>query len=253
MKVLKDIGLLYRRKLLETLRNPVWVFMGLTTPILYLLLFAPLLHQLEGAPGFPSGSSLDVFVPGILALTAFTGGTGAGWEVIFELKGGVTERLRVTPTSRFALLAGSVLRDITTTIVPIIIVALSAIPFGYHPHFSGLCVLLLLLAFLTAITSAASSALGLILKEIGGIAAVVTGLNLPILLLSGVMLPLSLAPGWLLLLAHFNPLYYVVAAARLLSAGSLSSPAVGLAFLVIISLAILTLTWATQVYRKAVA
>ena len=34
-------GLFFRRKLLETLRQPVWIITGLTTPVLYLVLFAP--------------------------------------------------------------------------------------------------------------------------------------------------------------------------------------------------------------------
>ncbi len=46
MKILRDTWLMYRRSLILTLRQPVWVAMGLFQPILYLILFAPLL---EGA------------------------------------------------------------------------------------------------------------------------------------------------------------------------------------------------------------
>lgn len=55
MKVVRDTGLLGRRKLLETLRRPVWVIVGLSTPLLYLALCAPLLHRLAGGRGFPTG------------------------------------------------------------------------------------------------------------------------------------------------------------------------------------------------------
>ena len=41
MKVLHDTWLMYRRSLILTLRQPVWVAMGLFQPILYLFLFAP--------------------------------------------------------------------------------------------------------------------------------------------------------------------------------------------------------------------
>ena len=99
--------LFFRRKLLETLRQPVWLVTGLTTPLLYLALFAPLLRSLAGGPAFPPGQVLDVFVPGILVLIAFGAGMGAGWPVIWELDSGVIERLRVTPASRFALLLGT--------------------------------------------------------------------------------------------------------------------------------------------------
>ena len=48
-------GLFFRRKLLETLRQPVWIITGLTTPVLYLALFAPLLRSLAGGPASRRG------------------------------------------------------------------------------------------------------------------------------------------------------------------------------------------------------
>ena len=253
MRLLQDTGLLFWRKMLEVLRQPVWVFVGLTTPLLYLALFAPLLKSLAGGPGFPGGEVLDVFVPGVLALLAFGAGTGAGWLVIAELNSGVIERLRVTPVSRFALLMGTVARDVVMMIVPAVVVIIVAIPFGFHPHWVGIGVLLLLLSLLTASTSATSSALGLTLREIGSLAAIWTGVNLPITLLSGVLLPLSLAPDWMRVIAHANPLWYVVEAARELSGGTVDSWAVAEAFLVMMGLTAVVFWWTTQTYRKAVA
>src|SRR3984957_3003581 len=149
------------RKLLEPLRQPVWLVTGLTTPLLYLALFAPLLRSLAGGPAFPPGQVLDVFVPGILVLIAFGAGMGAGWPVIWELDSGVIERLRVTPASRFALLLGTTARDIVMFAVPGAVVIAIAAVFGYHVHWGGLVLLFVLLALLTAACSAAPSALGL--------------------------------------------------------------------------------------------
>jgi hypothetical protein len=50
------------------------------------------------------------------------------------------------------------------------------------------------------------------------------------LLTAGVMLPLSLAPGWMRAMAHANPLYYAVEAGRDLAAGTIGTNAVALAF-----------------------
>jgi ABC-2 type transport system permease protein len=61
VKLAREIRLLWWRKILETVREPVWVFMGLATPLLYLALFAPVLHSLKGGPGFQHGSGLDIF------------------------------------------------------------------------------------------------------------------------------------------------------------------------------------------------
>jgi len=253
MTFLLQTALLARRRILETLRQPIWVFMGLSVPLMYLALFAPLLKPLAGGPGFPGGSVLDIFVPGILALMAFGSGMGAGWIVIGELESGVIERLRVTPASRLALVLGTVLRDVLMFVVPAALVLVVATPFGFDPHWAGLAILLGLLALLTAACSAGSAALGITLKQIGSLAAVVTGLQLPLTLLAGVLLPLSLGPGWLQGLAHANPMYYAVEASRVLANGSILNGTVGTAFAVLGVLTALSLWWATGVYRKALA
>src|SRR5690606_14290246 len=130
---------------------------------------------------------------------------------------------------------------------------LVAIPFGFHAHWDGIALLMVLLSLVTVTTSATSSALGIILRETGSLAAIWSGVNLPILLLSGVLLPLSIAPGWLRLLAHINPLYYAVEASRDLAAGTLTSWDVAQGFLVMTALTIVVLWWATNTFRKAVA
>lgn len=246
-------GLFFRRKLFETLRQPVWIITGLTTPVLYLALFAPLLRSLAGGPAFPPGHVLDVFVPGIMVLIAFGAGMGAGWPVIWELDSGVIERFRVTPSSRLALLLGTVLRDILMFAVPGVVVVAVAGAFGYHVHWGGLALLFALLALLTAACSATSSALGLKLKQIGSLAAVITGAQLPLTLLAGILLPLSLGPTWLRVLGHLNPMYYAVQAARSLAAGTVASATVGVGFLVTAAIAGLALWWGTRAYQQAMA
>jgi ABC-2 type transport system permease protein len=246
-------GLFFRRKLFETLRQPVWLVTGLITPLLYLALFAPLLRSLAGGPAFPPGHVLDVFVPGILVLIAFGAGMGAGWPVIWELDSGVIERLRVTPASRLALLLGTTARDVVMFAVPGVVVIVIAALFGFHAHWGGLAVLLVLLALLAAACSATSSALGLNLKQIGSLAAVVTGVQLPLTLLSGILLPLSLGPTWLRVLGHFSPMYYAVQASRSLSAGSVLNATVGVGFLVTGAAAALALWWGTRSYQRAMA
>lgn len=252
MNMLLEMRLLFWRKMLETLREPAWVIAGLSTPLLYLALFSPLLTNLS-SPLYSFDNVLDLFVPGILALMAFGAGMGAGWGVIFELQSGVIERLRVTPASRFSLLMGGVLRDIVMFIVPALLVIIVASLFGFQLHWAGIAILLILLTLLTAIVSAASASLGLIMKDIGSLAAVVTSLQLPIILLAGVLLPISLGPDWLRFLAHINPMFYVVEAARSLAGGIINSTEVWLAFAVIVPLTALVLWWATGVYRKAVS
>ena len=252
MKTLREVGLFFERNTIQQLRNPVWMFVGLSTPVLYLVLFTPLLKHFSG-PNAGTGQVLDVFLPGILALLAFASGTAAGFATIFELRAGVIERFRVTPISRFAILAGPLLSGMMFVYLFDAIAVALAVAFGFRLHWTGLLVLAVLVGVFMITMAAFSVATALVTKEISGFAAIINGLNLPVLLLAGVLLPIALGPLWLRALAHFDPLYYVVEGSRALAAGTLSSNHVWQAFAVTVPLCAVVLAWATSVFRKAVA
>src|SRR4029453_10780821 len=102
MKLLRDPSLIFNRQLQLLLRNPVWIFVGVFQPVMYLLLFAPLLKPALGVR--TDAEAYEIFVPGLLVLLAIFGGLFQGFGLIAELRGGGTERSRVTPVSRLALL-----------------------------------------------------------------------------------------------------------------------------------------------------
>jgi ABC-2 type transport system permease protein len=250
MKTFRDIGLLFQRQLTQLLRNPVWLVVGFSTPILYLALFTPLLKSVAHLSG---SAVLALFLPGILSLLAFSSGVSAGFSTIFELQGGVIERFRVTPASRLAILTGPILASTVMMFVFDAVVVAVGAGFGFPVHAGGLAVLAVLLGLLMIVTSAFSIATALITREISGFAAIVNGINLPILLLAGVLLPISVGPEWMRFLAHFNPLYYLVVASRVLASGTLTGTAVWEGAAVLVPLCALVLTWATTVVRKAVS
>jgi ABC-2 type transport system permease protein len=95
--------------------------------------------------------------------------------------------------------------------------------------------------------------MGLILGDEDRLSPVVQAINLPVLLLSGMLLPMELAPKWLQVIAHFNPAYYVVEAGRLLTAGHIFVPKVGYAFLFMVPATIITVAWATRAFRRSIA
>lgn len=257
MRAVTETRLLFNRYGTQMLRDPVWVFVGISTPLLYLVLFTPLLNHIssgQAAPGLAgSGHAIDTFLPGILALLAFASGNGPGFSIIFELQAGVTERFRVTPASRTAILLGPILFSMVAMFVfDIALVAVGA-AFGFSIHLIGLLILAVLLGLLLVTTASFATAMAIITKQISSFAAIVNGMNLPVLLLAGVLLPISLGPEWLRVLGHFDPLFYLVNAARTLAAGDLATASLWQGFAVLTPLSILTVAWATNVFRRAVA
>ncbi len=225
MTLLRDTWLQFQRASWLTLHNPVWVVVGLTQPILYLVLFAPLLKSLAG-PGLTGGSAFNLFVPGLIIQLGLFGAAFVGFGLIDEMREGVIERMRVTPTSRLSLLLGRALRDVAILVAQAVLLVLVAIPFGLTVSIEGLAVVLGLLTLMGLLMASVSYALALKLKSEDALAPLLMTVTLPLLLLSGVLLPLTLAPDWLQTLASVNPLSHAVDAARALFNGQFADPSV---------------------------
>jgi ABC-2 type transport system permease protein len=253
MKLVRDTWLLFMRELMVTLRNPIWLIIGLFQPICFLLLFAPLLDGIAQAPGFPPGGALNVFTPGLLVMMGMYGAAFVGFGLIADLRAGVIERLRVTPVSRLALLLGRALRDVLVLLVQSVLLVLAAWPMGLRINLGGIAVALGLVALIGLVLAACSYALALALKSEDALAPTINFFVLPLQLLSGITLPLTLAPLWIRSVAAFNPLSYAVDAARSLFNGALGDASVPRGFAVLALLALLATWWAARSFRQATA
>jgi ABC-2 type transport system permease protein len=253
MSFLRDVWLVFQRYMWLFLRNPVWVIIGVIQPALYLILFAPLLEGISQAPGFPAGGAYNVFVPGLLIQLGLFGASGVGFGLIAELRSGVIERLRVTPVSRFALLLGRTLRDILIMLTQALLLILLALPFGLSIHPIGIVLMLALLALLGLMMTPISYALALWLGDEDSFAPLIFTATLPLLLLSGVLLPMSFAPDWLRAIAAANPLAYAVDASRAIFNNHLSDPSIGVAVVLTAALAAIAVTIAARQFGRAVS
>src|SRR5271170_7964687 len=106
MNFLTESRIYFGRKMKETPGNPIMLSITVFVPVMYLLLYAPLLKNLKSVPGFPQGNVLNMFLPGMLVSFSIFGGAFAGFRLIDEIRQGIIERFRVTPTSRVAILTG---------------------------------------------------------------------------------------------------------------------------------------------------
>jgi ABC-2 type transport system permease protein len=252
MTVLRDTWLIDRRSVNLTLRQPVWVIMGLFQPIIYLVLFGPLLEGATAAAG-TTGNAFNWFVPGLLVLTGFFAAAFAGFGLVAELRYGVVERMRVTPMSRFAMLAGRSLRDVTILLVQAGLLIVVAIPFGLELHPVGALLTLGIVALVGLTFSLLSYTAALVLKSEDALAPVVQGIALPLLLLSGIMLPMALAPDWLQTLSTLNPLTHAVDAARALFNDVWDDPQILVGSLVMGLLAAVALWVAARAFARSTA
>lgn len=250
MKLLRDTSLIFGRQMQLLLRNPVWIFVGVFQPVMYLLLFAPLLKPALGVSS--NAEAYEIFVPGLLVLLAIFGGLFQGFGLIAELRAGVIERSRVTPVSRLALLLGRSLRDVVSLVAQAIIITLLALLFDLRVFLGYLLLAYLMLALISLMTSAVSYGVALKVRSEDALAPLMNTVAQPVLLLSGILLPLTYAPGWLQGIADWNPFSWAVNGTRALFRGDLGAPDVWQGLLIMAVLAVLAVFWAAREFARSV-
>lgn len=251
MRKTNETWLVFSRAMRLSLRNPIWVILGLMQPILYLALFGPLLEPVASAPGFPPGDAWQVFVPGLLVQLGMFGAAFVGFGLIAEWRAGVVERMRVTPASRGALLLGRVLRDVVVLVVQgAVLIGSAVIFFGLDAPLQSLLTGLAIVALLGAAFSALSYGAALKMKSEDAFAPLINGVIVPVLLLSGILLPMTLAPNWLQTLAAANPLTHIVDGVRAVFRGEIGSSESLLGAGLTIALLVVGVFYGARVFRR---
>lgn len=224
----RDTGIVMMRELRPVLRDPFSLIFGMVQPLVFLALFGPLLvGSLGGQAGALDGGVWQWFVPAILVMTALFGTSTTGSNLLFEFHTGAHERMLVTPLSRPSLLIGRSLKEMVPLAGQAVIIVAVMIPFGFQLYPAGALAGLVMLAVFGVGLGSLSYALAIaVRKQEWMFWAVQQTLIFPLMLLSGMLLPLETGPAWMQAAARFNPLAYVVDAERALFAGQLASPTV---------------------------
>ncbi|MGW5864153.1 ABC transporter permease [Streptomyces sp. NPDC055239] len=245
---LSDTALIFGRYARQTLRSKFQILFGVLMPLLYLLFFGPLLTDL---PLGSRGDSWQVLVPGLLLQLGLFGASYSGFAIIIEKQFGVVERMRVTPVSRLALLLGRVLRDAVLFVFQSVLLVLAAVVMGLRAPLAGILIGFTFVGVLTVVLASLSYALALLVSKAHEFGPVINAVSMPSMLLSGLMLPMALAPGWLDVLSHFMPFRYLVDAVRAAYVGQYASTAMLYGVLMAAALTLGSVTVGTRVFRKA--
>jgi ABC-2 type transport system permease protein len=254
MSFIHDTLLIFRRQMRLALRTPAFVTIGLLQPVLYLVLFGPLLTRLPaGALGGGSGGTAEAyrfFVPGLLIQLALFGSTFVGFAIISDWRAGVIERYRVTPVSRLAILSGRVLRDVVALVVQSIVLILAGVAFGLRAPLPAVLMSFVFIMLVAIGLASVSYAVALLLRSEDAFAPLINSVIVPLVLLSGIMLPMTLGPGWLQGIARISPFRYIIDAMREAYAGRYFDAVMVEGFAVAVGLAAVCLWLGSRVFVR---
>jgi ABC-2 type transport system permease protein len=254
MLFIHDALVIFRREARLSLRTPAWVIITLIQPVLYLVLFGPLLTRLPagilGGSGGGAAAAYRFFVPGLLIQLGLFGSTYAGLPIIADWRNGVIERFRVAPVSRHALMVGRVLRDVIGLLVQSVVLVLAGVAFGLRAPVAAVLISLAFIVLVAIGLASLSYAIALLVKSERTLAPLLNSVILPLTLLSGIMLPMTLGPGWLQGIARISPFLYIIDAMRAAFEGHYDNTIMGEGLAVAAGLGIVCLLLGSRMFVR---
>jgi ABC transporter DrrB family efflux protein len=202
-----------RRNLLHIAREPMQLSDVTIQPVLFTLLFVYVFGS--GIP-IAGGSYTEFALAGLLTMNLTTSAAGTAVGLSTDLNSGMIERFRTLPMWRSAVLVGRTFADVLSAALCVTIVAVTGLAIGWRPHHGLLEVLA---AFGVALLfsyslSWATACLGLISKGPESAMSVGFIVIFPLAFVSNALVPTQHMPAWLRLVANWNPVSAVTAAAR---------------------------------------
>ena len=251
MNLLKDTWYITLRDLRSRIRMPVFIFMTLFQPILWLVLFTQIFKSLGGLPGIGGSSYLQFFAPGVLVMTVLFGSAFSGFGMLMDMDTGVLSKMLATPVTRISVIAGRIVATVVVLLIQALIIIILALIMGVHfeTGVPGVLFTFLLLSLLGLGFAAFSNGLALLLKRQENVMAVTNLLTMPLMFLSSLMMPAALLPGWLNTVRQINPIDYAVVGARDLISNGYIWHDLWLCFVVLAALAVAAVAFGTLMFR----
>ena len=249
MSALRQTGQVSLRGLRALIRQPAFLGITLTQPIIWLLLFGALFKAVTRIPGF-HGSYVNFLTPGIVVMLAVSSAGWTGMGLIEDIRGGVMDRVLVSPVWRGALNAGSVVGAVTTIVIQSALIVLLALALGanYPNGVGGVLILILVAALLGGAFASLSNGLAVLTRQRETLIGAVSFVLLPLTFLSSALMQQCLVPAWIRTVAKFNPVNWAVEAGRSAATGKIDWGLVGSRIGLLVILVLACATFATRAF-----
>jgi ABC-2 type transport system permease protein len=216
MTALRPYLALSHRSIVNIVRQPAAVVPAFLFPLMFLALTSASLNRSTQLPGFPQVDSfLQFAVATTIVQGALFGSIAAGSDMATDIEHGFFERLVASPVSRTSILVGRVAGAAVLGFVQALVFFGVTSLFGLNVV-SGLPGILLV-ALVAAVISAGIGALAVAFGLRTGSAEAVQG-SFPLLFVlmffSSAFFPRNLMEGWFKTVATYNPISWLIEAAR---------------------------------------
>ncbi|MBI5106885.1 MAG: ABC transporter permease [Solirubrobacterales bacterium] len=215
-ELLTEVGIVARRSVRRTLRQPVLIVPTIVFPLFLLAVNASGLDAATRIPGFPTDSYLDFAIVVTFMQGGLFAATTAGTELASDIESGFLNRLQLTPLRASAILVGQMAGALVLALLGAAVYLAVGFAAGVHVE-SGPAGVVVLLA-LALLVALAFGSIGALFAARTGSPEAVQGL-FPLLFvvffLSSMSLPRDvIETDWFRTVASWNPVSYLVEGLR---------------------------------------
>ena len=201
----------------KLIRDPTELVTRAVQPVLWLLVFGQVFSRTHA---IPTGelSYLEFMAPGVLAQGVLFAAIFYGIAIIWERDLGIVHKLLASPAPRSSLVLGKALaagvRGLPQALIIYLLAGWLGVRLDFGPVALAEVALLVLLGSATFATF--SLVVACLVKTRERFMGIGQLLTMPLFFASNAIYPLDLMPRWLRLIAHGNPLTYLVDGLRTL-------------------------------------
>jgi len=214
LRQVSNVAVLTGRNLVHISREPLQLSDVTIQPVLFTALFVYVFGAGMVLPG--GGTYASFAIAGMLALNLTTSAMGTAVGLSNDLNGGIIDRFRSLPMWRPAVLVGRSMTDLLTSMMCTFFVLVTGLLVGWRPEGSAASTVGAIAIFLlfSYAVSWGCACLGIVSKGPESAQGVGLVILFPLAVVSNALVPTARMPAALRLVADWNPVSAVTAAAR---------------------------------------
>ena len=252
MRLGPQIGVLARRSLRTTFRQPFVVASSILFPLLFLAVTTAGAARAADVPGFPARSYLDFYVAGALVQGALFQGVATGTQLATDIEFGFIRRLLLTPMRRVALVVSLAAGAFAVGLIQGVVILGVGVAAGVEVQ-AGLMGALVVVGLVPVVAMAFSS-IGTLIAARTGSSEATQGffpLFFILMIFSSFFMPRELiGVGWFKAIADYNPATYIIEALRSPIITGWDGRALGIGLMTVVMIAVFGFGTAATSLRK---
>jgi ABC-2 type transport system permease protein len=191
------------------------IFIRAVQPVLWLLVFGQVFSKIRV---IPTGdySYIQFLTPGVLAQSVIFVAIFYGFNLVMDRDMGLLHKLLSTPIPRYSIVLGKTVSAGVRSVLQALVVFILAVIIRVHLILNPISIIgVLVIIILTGMCfSSLSIFLASFFKTRERMMGIGQAIIMPLFFASSAIYPIDVMPTWLKVIAHINPLSYIVEAMR---------------------------------------